>query len=46
VTCADRGLQRFDLRYAHEPLPHDHLMRAVELYGKEVIPRTRDHLSA
>ncbi len=35
------GVQRFDLKYAHGPLPHEHLLRAVELYGTEVAPRVR-----
>lgn len=35
------GLQRFDLKYANGPMPHEHLLRAIELYGTEVVPRVR-----
>ena len=31
----------FDLKYANGPMPHEQLMRTVELYGTEVIPRVR-----
>nr|WP_208405303.1 LLM class flavin-dependent oxidoreductase [Cellulomonas uda] len=40
------GVQRFDLKYAHGPLPHEHLLRAVELYGTEVAPRVRALLTS
>jgi probable LLM family oxidoreductase len=35
-------LDRFDLKYSNGALPHEHLMRAVELYGTEVVPRVRE----
>ena len=35
------GLSRFDLKYSNGPMPHEHLMRCIELYGTEVIPRVR-----
>ncbi|GAA1914438.1 LLM class flavin-dependent oxidoreductase [Nocardioides marmoribigeumensis] len=35
------GAQRFDLKYANGPLPHDHLLECVGLYGDEVVPRVR-----
>jgi alkanesulfonate monooxygenase SsuD/methylene tetrahydromethanopterin reductase-like flavin-dependent oxidoreductase (luciferase family) len=33
------GVSRFDLKYSSGPTTHDQLMRAVELYGRDVIPR-------
>ncbi len=39
------GLSRFDLKYSNGPMPHSQLMRAVELYGTQVIPRVRELLS-
>lgn len=35
------GIQRFDLKYANGPMPHEHLLKAIELFGGEVIPRVR-----
>ncbi|WP_295625098.1 LLM class flavin-dependent oxidoreductase [uncultured Corynebacterium sp.] len=35
------GLKRFDLKYSNGPMPHADLMRCIELYGTEVIPRVR-----
>ena len=40
------GLSRFDLKYSNGPLPHEQLMRAIELYGGEVIPRVRELLAS
>lgn len=37
----DLGVQRFDLKYSTGPMPHDDLMRCIELYGTRVIPRVR-----
>lgn len=34
-------LSRFDLKYSNGPMPHENLMRGIELYGTEVIPRVR-----
>ena len=39
-------LDRFDLKYSHGPLAHEKLMRSIELYGTEVIPRVREILSS
>lgn len=38
------GLSRFDLKYSAGTLPHDALMRSIELYGASVIPRVRELL--
>jgi probable LLM family oxidoreductase len=35
------GLSRFDLAYAVGGVPHPQRMAAIELYGREVIPRVR-----
>ncbi|NRQ51673.1 LLM class flavin-dependent oxidoreductase [Aeromicrobium stalagmiti] len=32
------GLDRFDLKFSNGALPHDKLMRSIELYGREVAP--------
>ena len=40
------GAQRFDLKYANGPMPHERLMKSIELYGTEVIPRVRKLLEA
>lgn len=33
------GAQRFDLKYANGPMPHELLQKSIELYATEVIPR-------
>jgi alkanesulfonate monooxygenase SsuD/methylene tetrahydromethanopterin reductase-like flavin-dependent oxidoreductase (luciferase family) len=40
------GLSRFDLAYAVGRVPHEQRMATIELYGREVIPRVRDLLTA
>ncbi|WP_043433705.1 LLM class flavin-dependent oxidoreductase [Cystobacter fuscus] len=44
ATAKALGLSRFDLKYSAGPLPHDKLMRCIELYGREVVPLVRDML--
>jgi probable LLM family oxidoreductase len=44
-TAQAVGINRFDLKYSNGALPHEHLMRAIELYGSEVIPRVRELLA-
>ena len=39
------GLSRFDLKYANGPMPHSQLMRSIELYGTQVVPRVRELLA-
>jgi alkanesulfonate monooxygenase SsuD/methylene tetrahydromethanopterin reductase-like flavin-dependent oxidoreductase (luciferase family) len=39
------GAQRFDLKYSNGPIPHEHQMKAIELYGTKVIPRVRELLA-
>lgn len=40
-TVTALGLGRFDLKYATGTLSHESMMRSIELYGTEVIPRVR-----
>lgn len=35
------GAGRFDMKYATGTLPHEQMMRSIELFGTEVIPRVR-----
>jgi alkanesulfonate monooxygenase SsuD/methylene tetrahydromethanopterin reductase-like flavin-dependent oxidoreductase (luciferase family) len=39
------GASRFDLKYANGPMPHSKLMKAIELYGTQVVPRVKELLS-
>ncbi|MBS3180226.1 MULTISPECIES: LLM class flavin-dependent oxidoreductase [unclassified Pseudoclavibacter] len=45
ATVQVLGLQRFDLKYSAGTLPHEHSMKAIELYGTKVIPMVRDLLA-
>ncbi|HMH57733.1 MAG TPA: LLM class flavin-dependent oxidoreductase, partial [Galbitalea sp.] len=44
-TAKTLGIARFDLKYSAGPLPHPTLMRSIELYGTQVIPRVRELLA-
>jgi hypothetical protein len=33
------GAQRFDLKYSNGPMPQSRLLRNIELYANEVVPR-------
>jgi len=35
------GASRFDLKFANGPMPHSQLMKSIELYATEVMPRVR-----
>ncbi len=35
------GADRFDMKYATGPMPHEQLMSSIELFGTEVIPRVK-----
>jgi len=39
------GAQRFDLKYANGPMPHEQLMKSIELYATEVVPRVKKLLA-
>jgi probable LLM family oxidoreductase len=45
ATVRALGASRFDLKYSAGTLGHELLLRSVELYGREVIPRVRQLLS-
>ena len=45
ATAKTLGLARFDLKYSAGTLPHDKIMRCIELYGREVIPLVRELLA-
>ena len=38
------GLTRFDMKYSNGTLPHEKLMRSIELYGTKVMPLVHDAL--
>lgn len=40
-TVRTLGIARFELKYATGTMPHEVLMRSIELYGTEVVPRVR-----
>ena len=39
------GVQRFDLKYSAGPLPHATMLRGIERYGTQVVPRVRELLA-
>ncbi|HEX3233875.1 MAG TPA: LLM class flavin-dependent oxidoreductase [Gemmatimonadales bacterium] len=41
ATVGALGASRFDLKYSAGTLPHEAMMRSIELYGREVMPRVR-----
>jgi probable LLM family oxidoreductase len=45
ATAKALGVARFDMKYSSGTLPHDKLMRSIELYGTKVIPRVRELLA-
>jgi probable LLM family oxidoreductase len=38
------GASRFDLKYANGPMSHEKLMKSIELYATQVVPRVRELL--
>ena len=45
ATARVLGLSRFDLKYSAGTLPHEQMMRSIELYGTKVIPLVRELLA-
>jgi hypothetical protein len=45
ATVRDLGASRFDLKYSAGTLSHERMLRSIELYGREVIPRVRELLA-
>ncbi len=46
TTVAHLGAARFDMKYSAGTLPHELMLRSIELYGTEVAPRVRELLAA
>jgi probable LLM family oxidoreductase len=44
-TVASLDIDRFDLKYSSGRLPHEKLMRNIELYGTQVVPTVRELLA-
>jgi probable LLM family oxidoreductase len=44
TTMKDLGAVRFDMKYSAGTLPHDKVMRCIELYGTKVMPMVRQLL--
>jgi len=42
ATVKGLGASRFQMKYSSGPLPHEKMMRSIELYGSKVIPMVRD----
>jgi len=40
------GAQRFDLKYATGPMPHELLMQSIRLYATEVVPMVRELMNS
>jgi len=45
TTIKDLGAVRFDMKYSVGTLPHDKIMRCIELYGTKVMPLVREMLA-
>jgi probable LLM family oxidoreductase len=45
ATARSLELTRFDMKYSAGRMPHENLMRCIELYGNQVIPLVRDMLA-
>ncbi len=45
-TIKALGVSRFDMKYSSGTLPHEHMMKSIELYGTKVIPMVRDILAS
>ena len=42
ATVKTLGLARFQLKYSAGPLPHEKLMKSIELYGTRVVPLVKE----
>ncbi|HWZ39668.1 MAG TPA: LLM class flavin-dependent oxidoreductase [Bradyrhizobium sp.] len=45
ATVKALGLARFQLKYSAGPLPHEKLMKSIELYATKVVPLVREMLA-
>lgn len=46
ATMKALGLSRFEMKYSSGPMPHETLMRSLELYGTRVAPLVRAEMGA
>ena len=46
ATARTLGASRFDLKYSAGTLPHDAMLRSIDLYATEVAPRVHELLAA
>ena len=46
ATIRDLKIQRFDMKYATGPQPHDQLITCIQLYGQKVIPMVHELLAS
>ena len=46
ATMRTLGIARFDMKYSAGWLGHDAMLRSIELYGREVMPRVRAAIAA
>jgi len=44
-TIKALGIARFQLKYSAGPLPHEKLMKSIELYASKVVPIVRDMMA-
>jgi len=40
-TVKGLGLDRFDIKYSAGTLGHETMLKSIELFGKEVVPRVK-----
>ena len=45
ATIKALGNTRFQMKYSSGPLPHEKMMRSIELYGTKVVPMVREQLA-
>lgn len=45
ATVKALGIVRFQMKYSAGPLPHEKLMKSIELFGRKVVPMVRDMLA-
>ncbi len=45
ATVRALGASRFDMKYSAGTLPHELMLRSIELFGREVMPRVRRMLA-
>ena len=45
ATVKALGVFRFQMKYSSGPLPHEKMMKSIELYGTKVVPMVREQLA-